>query len=87
MKAFAEGKIKVTEILKFLLGVLEDILGKGENAGFQNKIKVIEKLKFLLGVVEDIVGKEENAGYQHFLLFKQCLQKAAFHRSLTVGIM
>ena len=52
----------------------------------EGKIKVTEKLNFLLGVVEDIVGKETNAGYQHFLLFKQCLQKAAFYRSLKIGI-
>ena len=36
MKAFADDKIKVTEKLKSVLGCLEIIVGKGENAGFQH---------------------------------------------------
>ena len=32
--------------------------------------------------VENFVGKGENAGYQHFLLFKQCFEKAAFPDTL-----
>ena len=34
-------------------------------------------VEFIFVRVENIVGKGENAGYQHFLLFPQCLQKAA----------
>ena len=33
LKAFAIDKIKVTEKLKFVLGRVENILGKKENAG------------------------------------------------------
>ena len=31
LKAFAENKINVTETLKFVLGKIENIVGKGEN--------------------------------------------------------
>ena len=33
LKGFAEDKIDVTEKLKFVLGRVENIVGKGENAG------------------------------------------------------
>ena len=36
LKAFAEDKIKVTEKLKFVLGRVENTVGKGENAGYQH---------------------------------------------------
>ena len=32
-KAFADNKINMTEKLKFVLGRIENIVGKGENAG------------------------------------------------------
>ena len=35
LKAFAGDKLNLAEKLKFLLGKLENIVGKGENAGFQ----------------------------------------------------
>ena len=35
LKAFAD-KINVTEKLKFVLGRVENIVGKGENAGYQH---------------------------------------------------
>ena len=36
LKAFADDKIKVTEKLKILLERVENIVGKGENAGYQH---------------------------------------------------
>ena len=36
MKAYADNKINVTEKLKFILGKLENIVEKGENAGYQH---------------------------------------------------
>ena len=36
LKAFADDKIKATEKLKFGLGRVENIVGKGENAGYQH---------------------------------------------------
>ena len=36
LKAFADDKINVREKLKFVLGSMENIVGKGENAGYQH---------------------------------------------------
>ena len=36
MKAFADNKINVTEKLKFVLGRVENSVGKGENVGYQH---------------------------------------------------
>ena len=36
LKAFADDKINATENLKFVLGRVENIVGKGENAGYQH---------------------------------------------------
>ena len=36
LRAFADDKINVIEKLKFLLGRVENIAGKGENAGYQH---------------------------------------------------
>ena len=36
LKAFADDKINVTEKLKFLLGRVENIARKGDNAGYQH---------------------------------------------------
>ena len=36
LKASAGDKIRVTEKLKFVLGRVENIMGKGENAGYQH---------------------------------------------------
>ena len=36
LKGLADDKINVTEKLKFRFGRLENIMGKGENAGYQH---------------------------------------------------
>ena len=36
LKAFEDGKMNETEKLKFILGREENIVGKGENAGYQH---------------------------------------------------
>ena len=36
LKAFADDKINVTHKLKFAVGRVENIVGKGENAGYQH---------------------------------------------------
>ena len=36
LKAFADDKINVTKNLKFVLGRIGNIVGKGENAGYQH---------------------------------------------------
>ena len=35
-KAFADNKLNVAEKLKFILGRVENMVGKGENAGYQH---------------------------------------------------
>ena len=39
LKAFADDKINVTEKLKFVVGMVENVVGKGENAGYHNVFK------------------------------------------------
>ena len=36
MKAFAGNKIDITEKMKFVFGRVENIVGKGENAGYHH---------------------------------------------------
>ena len=36
LKASADNKLNVNEKLKFVLGRVENIVGKGENAGYQH---------------------------------------------------
>ena len=36
LKAFADEKMNVTQKLKFVIGRIENIMGKGENAGYQH---------------------------------------------------
>ena len=36
LKAYADDKINVTEKLKFVMGKVENFVGKGENAGYQH---------------------------------------------------
>ena len=43
MKAFADDKINVTEKLKFVLERVENIVGKGENAGYQHFLTMFSK--------------------------------------------
>ena len=38
LKAFADNKINVNEILKFGLRRIENIVGKGENVGYQHSL-------------------------------------------------
>ena len=50
MKDFADDKINVTEKLKFVLGRKENIVGEGENAGYQHFLlfpQCFQKLSFL----------------------------------------
>ena len=72
LKAFADNKMNMIEKLKWVLGRVENIVGKGENAGNQH---------FL------IVGKGENAGNQHFLLFPQCFLKFSYTGLLKLMIV
>ena len=80
LKAFADDKINVNEVLKIGLGRLENIVGKGENAGNQHfllfphcfqkpSISGSLKVGIVWWKVKKNWGKGVNAGYKHFLLF------------------
>ena len=50
LKRFADNKLNATEKLKFILGWVENIMGKGENAGFQHFVlfpQCFQKASFL----------------------------------------
>ena len=58
LKAFVDKKLNLAEKLKFVLGRVENIVGKGENASYQHvllfpqcfqKISILESLK--VGIV------------------------------------
>ena len=57
LKAFADNNINVAEKLKFALGRVENIVGKGDNAGYQHfllfpqcfqKAPFMESLKIMI---------------------------------------
>ena len=53
LKVFADNKIILTQKLKFVLGRIENIVGKGENAGYQPFLlfpQCFQKLSFSRGV-------------------------------------
>ena len=42
LQAFADDKSNVTQNLKFVLGRVENIVGKGENAGYQHFLLILQ---------------------------------------------
>ena len=57
-KAFADDKMNVTIKFKFVLGWVENIVGKGENAGYQHFLlflQCFQKASFA-GLLEDGIG-------------------------------
>ena len=51
LKAFADDKINVTKMLQFALGSVENIVGKGENAGYQCFRKATSSGLLKVGIV------------------------------------
>ena len=52
LKAFADDKLNVPEKLKFILRRVENIVGKGENAGYQHFLlfsPCFQKVSYILG--------------------------------------
>ena len=48
LRAFADSIINVTEKLTFVLGMVENVVGKGENAAYQNfKNQIIPAMNYL----------------------------------------
>ena len=54
MKAFADNNLNVYQKLKFALGRVENIVGKGENAGYQHFLLFPQCFQkaFSLGVIK-----------------------------------
>ena len=44
-EAFADNKVNETEKLKFVLGRVENIVGKGENAGYQHFLLFLQSFQ------------------------------------------
>ena len=72
-KELADNKINVIEKLKFILGMIENIVGKGENAGYQHFLlfqQFFQKASFPGSLKAGIVMYRLNAtdpkAYQHF---------------------
>ena len=62
-KAFADDKIKVTQKFKFTFRRIENIVGKGENAGYQHFLlfpQCFQKLSFPEVLKVEIVSKRFN---------------------------
>ena len=78
---------------------IENIVGKGQNAGNQHfllfthcfqKFSLLDLCKtgnkimiYVYVKYRNIVGKGENAGYQYFLLFPQCFEKVTLSTSAS----
>ena len=63
LKAFADNKITVIEKLKIVLGRVENIVGKGENAGYQHFLlfpQCFQKTSFPRLLKVRMCGKELN---------------------------
>ena len=59
-KAFADNKINLNERLKLVLGKVENIVGKGENAGYQHFLffpQCFQKPSFMVVESQDCVVK------------------------------
>ena len=64
--------------MKFELGSVENIVGKGQNAGYQttdDSFRFDENDRKSSKQEENTVGKGEIARNKQFLLFPQCFQK------------
>ena len=58
LKAFADNKVNSTEKLKFVFGLVENVVGKGENASFQHFLlfpQCFHKASFLWWLTARIV--------------------------------
>ena len=78
LKTFADNEIKVANVMIFVFDRIENIVGKGENAGYQHFLlfpqsfqRTLLKSEYEFFYMHDNCEKRENAGYYHFVLFQQ----------------
>ena len=87
LKAFADEKLNVAEMMTSLFDTIENNVVKGENAGYQHfllfprcfpkpssdkNLNMGKKVDLIFHGEVNIVCKTDKAGYQHFLLYLQC---------------
>ena len=85
LKAFADEKLNVTQNIKVVFHMIENIERKKANLSFypfpklkafaDDKLNVTQNIKVVFHMIENIERKKANAGYQHLRLFPQCFQK------------
>ena len=62
LKEFADKKTNVTQKWKFILGRVENIVGKGENAGYQHFLlfpRCFQKFVFNICVIQELSKKKK----------------------------
>ena len=83
LKVFADDNFNAIQMVRFFFGRVENILGKGENAGYQHFSLFLQcfnpfpKQTLVFTCLQyksfkNTVGKGEIAYNQQFLLFPQC---------------
>ena len=80
-EAFVDDKIIVTEKFKFVLGRMENIVGKGENAGYQHFLlspQFFPKLSFLKG------GESQDCVVRSLNTVKENLSKWSMSKWLDI---
>ena len=78
MKVFADDKINVTEKLKFVLVQVENIVGKGENAGYQHFLLFPQCFEKSFFPRSGLRGKELNVHYVFKSYFEVWLKHGLF---------
>ena len=78
MKAFADNKLNVSEKFKFVLERVENIVGKGENAGYQHFLffpECFQKASVFKKAVKGQDGKEVKSSFLMLLNTLACSVK------------
>ena len=88
MNVFAEDKINVTEQLKLVLGRTENIVGKGENAGYQHFLLFPQSFPECpsVGSLKDVIAWERVKGTNNSFCIK-FLAFVCFHVFVNNTIM
>ena len=87
LKAFADDKINVSENLKFVLGRVENIVGKGENDGYQHFLffPTMFSKRFFPRVVKSRDRVVKSYSFSKQALVFTCLQHKSFENTAGKG--
>ena len=86
LKAFADDKLNVAQKLKFALGRVENMMGKGENAGYQHFLRFRQCFQkaFFSGVSKvSLCGK--GLTHSHTMTLLTTLGKKPFENTVGKG--